>query len=314
MLDISDDEITRVFAPGIVREVQSNDPEWSKDVRRARYKALRDAFFVAIGRKKLSVQSSAEWYETKWSSNSVLSRMDLGSNDKKPGRVVWRKHLYYANNPAIKRVHLLYLMRLIEILNPTTVLEVGSGMGVNLLILANRFPTIRFTGVEPTENGHATAEQVKTWDALPDIAKNFSPLPLGSETAHNEIQFLRASAAALPFAKDAFDLTFTVQALEQMEAIRHQALSEIARVSKHTAMFEPFADFNKSLHHRIRVVSRDQFRGRISDLPSVGLEPLWSSDRMPSKLDYRIGVVLSRSSTTPTSASAIGAAGGQNVT
>jgi hypothetical protein len=61
MLDISDDEIDRVFAPGIVREVQSNDQEWSKDVRRARYKALRDAFFVAVGKKKAH--------------RSVLSRM-----------------------------------------------------------------------------------------------------------------------------------------------------------------------------------------------------------------------------------------------
>jgi SAM-dependent methyltransferase len=102
-------------------------------------------------------------------------------------------------------------------------------------------------------------------------------------------------ATQLPFPDKSFDLVFTALALEQMEEIRLRALSEIGRVARtHTAMIEPFYDWNESGRHRDWVVANDNFSGRIADLPSFGLEPILVSGNMPSKVTNRPGLVVCR--------------------
>jgi methylase of polypeptide subunit release factors len=89
-------------------------------------------------------------------------------------------------------VHLIFLMRLIEKLQPTHVLEVGSGMGLNLCILAARFPNIRFTGIELTTAGDEVA---RAFRAMPKLSKQFvefSPLPLLDEKRTRESNYIKA--------------------------------------------------------------------------------------------------------------------------
>src|SRR5690606_15819330 len=106
------------------------------------------------------------------------------------------------------------------------------------------FPEIAFAGAELTPSGVAAARSVQG-EPLPDGVERFAPMPVQSRTAHQRIDFNQADARSLPFADDSFDLVFTRLAVEQMEAIRDEALAEIRRVTRSYVVFvEPFADFN----------------------------------------------------------------------
>ena len=133
---------------------------------------------------------------------------------------------------AAKRVHLLLLMRTIEKLAPRAVLEVGSGTGLNLLLLSARFPAARFFGVEITSAG-VLATRCGAASALPPEVVAFSPEPVADVAAVRRIVVVEGSAAALPFSDASFDLVFTVQALEQMEEIglAHSAKSPAWRAT-----------------------------------------------------------------------------------
>ncbi|ARQ00717.1 hypothetical protein CAK95_17720 [Pseudorhodoplanes sinuspersici] len=90
---------------------------------------------------------------------------------------MWRNRQFFAHGKGTKRVQLLYLMRIIEALMPNRVLEIGSGMGQNLMMLAALFPETRFTGIELTQQYEA-ALALKAHPEFPPELVRFSPLPL----------------------------------------------------------------------------------------------------------------------------------------
>lgn len=300
-LDVSPSDILDAFAPAIRREVTGDDaawdaavarmskpvPWWHKLLGRARKEEIRDPG---------AVQKS---YEKRWGSEQQLAtRLDLSLGKGEP--VVWNDRRYFALPRGTKRVHLLYLMRLIEKLQPKTVLEVGFGTGQNLFILRARFPEIEFTGIELTEGGYRAAEAVRSQPALPQDMVEFSPLPPRDLSAHQAVVLQIGSVTDLAFPDRSFDLVFTVQALEQMESIRARALSEIARVcAGHVAMLEPFADWNMTEVRSRKVKSSGFFSARIADLPGCGLQPVFATDDMPAKVVYAIGLVVAEPIQTP---------------
>jgi hypothetical protein len=87
----------------------------------------------------------------------------------------------------------------------------------------------------------------------------------------------------------------TILALEQMERIRSEALSEIARVtSGWTIFFEPFDDFNASGWNRLLRMGKDYFAGRVTDLGDYGLVPEFVVDDYPQKTYQHTCSVLCR--------------------
>jgi SAM-dependent methyltransferase len=186
-------------------------------------------------------------------------------------------------------------MDLIAQLHPHSVLEVGSGTGQNLFVLSAQFPGIAFTGLELTAAGVNTARAIASCAKLPDELARFSPRPIRDDTAHRHVEFVEGSGSSLPFPDGSFDLVYTVLALEQMERVREDALREIARVSAGAAaMIEPFRDWNASGIARNRVVAKGYFSARLSDLRSLGLEPLFTDSSLPRKLDFGVGIVVAR--------------------
>lgn len=289
----SQELIAKTFAPGVHREFDSTDAEWRGIVRRYRWgtmkRAARRVALSAIGSSRASVEQR---YAPRWTMDYALSSFDPEGND---GTVVWRDRCYLANMRFRKRVHLLLLMRAIDMLRPRSILEVGSGVGLNLCMLANRFPEISFTGIELTQAGVEVARKISALPALPPSVVAFSPEPLRDSTAHVRISWHQGNAASLPFESNQFDLVFTIQAIEQMQAIKDVSLREIGRVTRHVAvMFEPFAEFNRPLINRLRVIGRDQFRGTLNDLRLAGLDPVVATDEMPQKLFYGVGMVAAR--------------------
>ncbi|MBI3825262.1 MAG: class I SAM-dependent methyltransferase [Candidatus Rokubacteria bacterium] len=295
MLSVSRAEIERTFAPFVTRSFEPADPEWRALVRRnasrQRARRRRRQWLGWLPRFRRTQQTISDEYSRTWSEWSVEDQITRGPVVP----FVWGERCMMARAIGAKRVHLLLLTRLVEALQPKTVLEVGSGNGLNLFVLAARLPDVRFFGVELTAGGVAAARALARQPALPPGLGGFCPDGVVADRPFDRISVVRGSAADLPIADRSMDLVFTVLALEQMEEIRPRALAEIARVTRgHVAMIEPFRDWNSEGATRDYVVANDYFAGRIAELPGVGLEPVHATDDVPSKLALRAGLVVSR--------------------
>lgn len=292
---ISDEEVERAVSPFVRTWVDRDSAAWREEIRatgqRLRRARVRHALLRPLRKFKRSQRGIALNYTQQWATRPL--DMQLTPD----GAVVpcrWQDRAMYARAVSIKRVHQLYVMRVLEALRPTSVLEVGCGNGLNLFVLAGRFPEIRFTGLELTEGGTRAVEAVRRQPTLPDSVVAFSPEPPRDLAPFDRISIVRGSAAQLPFPGRSFDVVLTSLALEQMEEVRRDALSEISRVARaHTIMVEPFRDWNADGHERDYIVANDYFAARISDLHAYGLEPVLISDNMPSKLTNRPGLVVS---------------------
>lgn len=291
-------EVERLFAPF----VQVDDDAWQRRFARRNAKVWRQylkrrliGWHGGAQRRKAAV---AREYGDEWLSIDHRSY----SLDAPPGRRSlwqWGDRRYLASNRGGTRVRQLLLIRALEILKPRRVLEVGCGNGINLLLLAGRFPETAFTGIDLTREGIAAAQRVQQQnELLPPYLQAFAPLSLHDPSAFKRITFETGDAAALPFAPKSFDLVITVLALEQMERIRSQVLAEIARVSAgHALMIEPFREANASGIARRYVVARDYWRARIAELPKHGLTPLWATTDMPQEAFLKAAAVLAKVTT-----------------
>ncbi len=292
-IEIRPEQIQDIFASAIQRAVPHSDVEWDKRSEQLSNKVNKKAQWWRKLFRSGDVDRVRDVYEKKWTSEAALARFTKQAGDLDP--IVWGDRRYFGYSNGIKRVHLFVLMRIIETLRPARVLEVGSGMGLNLLILAAQFPDVKFTGIELTSAGNEIAQTFRASPKLPDQLAAFSPLPIVNDQAHRAVSFFQGSAAQLPFEKNSFDLVYSMLALEQMEAIRDEVFGQIAAVcSGHVAMFEPFADWNTSPMRRHLIASRKFFAAQIADLPRYGLEPVFVSEDMPSKLAFGVGVVVAR--------------------
>ncbi|WNM58239.1 class I SAM-dependent methyltransferase [Candidatus Nitrospira allomarina] len=190
-----------------------------------------------------------------------------------------------ARGIGTKRVHLLLLKRALEAVQPESVLEVGSGYGINLFVLSGYFPSIQFSGLELTRKGALAAKKIGKMACLSQDIVNFAPDQIIDVNANRRVNFYQGSAKNLPFADKSFDVVYTVLALEAMEEIRHQALQELARVArKYVIMIEPFSDFNDKGIRYFYHTSHQYFRGRVDELRQDRLEPHLVYSDIPHKI------------------------------
>lgn len=293
-LDVTDAEIAETFAPFVKQRFASMSPEWrneasavAKRCRQARWRHTLRRWLPGGRRTQLGVAFN---YDRQWASLPVEQQVDVN------GPTVlceWRDQKLHARAIGTKRVHLLFLAKLLATVNVQSVLEVGCGNGLNLFVLAAQFPQVTFTGLDLTTGGIDAAARVRRAPALPDAIGRFAPGPILDQLAHRRIRLIRGNAAALPFADGAVDLIYTSLALEQMEEIRPQALRELKRVTRrHVAMIEPFREWNDSGCARDYIVANDYFAGRADELERLGLRPIFTTADMPAKLIHRPVLVV----------------------
>lgn len=303
-------EIAALFAPYV--SAQAGAAAWRRAVGRRRRKILKRLAAGLPLRRRAPGRPPAEVeaeYARAWG-ESDHGRYDLAIAPAADTPWLWGGQRLLASDIGATRWRQLLLVRAIERLKPRHVLEVGCGNGINLMLLSGRFPEIAFTGLELTAAGHQAACAFQEAHAeLPAHLRAFAPLPLADATAFRRIRFVQGDATALPFADGAFDLVLTVLALEQMERVRAAALREIARVAaRWTLMFEPFDEANRGIWPRLNVRRRGYFRGRIADLPTFGLDPLWAANDFPQEYFLRAALVLSAKRAPAAPGAAIGAA------
>jgi SAM-dependent methyltransferase len=294
-LGLSRDDIMRTMAPFVHRRVEPGDHEWNVIVRRRKKNILRQYMRrLALGwlpRHQRRAASVIDEYTLLW--RNGFAAYDIGKRQARYRPWHWGDERLLASDFGGARFRQLMLVRLIDKLRPTSVLEVGCGLGIHLILLACRFPEIAFTGIELTAEGHAAARALQQHERLPEHLVQFAPEPLRDTSAFRRIDFRQGNAVELPFPDASFDLVYSILALEQMERVRTKALAEIARVTRrHYFGMEPFRDVNDSGWELLYVLGRDYLRGRISDLPRHGLRPEFACSDFPQERFLKACAVL----------------------
>jgi len=290
----SREAVTAAFSPFICSEAQPAERSlarvriWAKAVKRVIRRLLGTQDEAAVR----STDVIKTEYEVTWARG--YAAYDLSVGCRKPEPWLLGDTLVMADRSGVPRFRNVMLEAVIRDLQPRRVLEVGCGNGINLLLLANQFPDIAFTGLELTEAGNRVALELQRADALPPAMSAYTVTPGADPQAFQRIDFVRGDSTDMPFADGEFDLVFTVLSVEQMERVRDRALAEIARVSgRHVLNMEPFAEANTTLLRRAHVYGRDYFRGRIGDMPRYGLKPIWATLDFPQEIQLGAALVLS---------------------
>jgi SAM-dependent methyltransferase len=290
--NVTTEDIGAVFAPFVLERFAADDPRWLNAVRRLEEKyrkpPRRDGRWTTPDGVRTGERVRTGYEET-WSRLSLRDQMERS----KATYFEWRDEGMLALAIGRKRVHQLLLVRVLEWLRPASVVEVGFGYGLNLLLLSMQFPDIRFLGAELTEAGVAKARMLAADPATPGELSRFAVGPLRDPAAPGRLDLRQGSADALPLGDKSVDMAVTVLALEQMERMRDAALRELSRVARrHVVMLEPFADWNLEGHRREYIRRHDYFAARVSDLEHYGLVPLVATADVPNKLAFRAGLVV----------------------
>lgn len=302
-IQIGEAEISGVLAPWIIREWPAEAAEWRTIHSRLMRKFRRQRFTRAVKNALLPGDGSRADYRTAEFVNETYSRgwaqykLPDPADAAGPVKTVyldWNDTAYEALVFARGRCHLLGLAKVFECLRPATVLEIGSGPGINLIALSAVFPEIDFSGIELTETGVKAAQSVQG-SAMPDGIERIAPMPVKSRTAHDRISFRQGDARHLPFPAASFDLVFSRLALEQMEQIREQALAEIHRVTRSHAVFiEPFKDYNRDPLRALVTGMKNYISLSVDDLPAFGFEPVFRFADWPHKITNGAGMIVCR--------------------
>ncbi len=287
--------IAETLAPFVAREMgPEDDSEWQALLagrgKKILKRRLRRQFGGWMGGSRRAPEVVEQVYGKTWDETSLARLVD---SNARAVPILWGQRRMLAGAPGLKRVHLLHMMRVIEELRPRSVLEVGCGMGINLFVLAARFPDITFHGIDLTASGIKAIQEWSRQDSLPRYLLDYSPEPSQDPAAHRRLQVRQGSAAEMPYDDNSFDLVYSISALEQMEAIRAEVMAQLKRVSRgHVAMVEAFRDWNPRGMRRNYIVAQDYFACRLRGLPGYGLAPLFVTDDIPSKVNMAHGLVV----------------------
>lgn len=247
-----------------------------------------------------NVENTRDLYESAWLSEHNKIENWFKRDRKPPTLHIFRKKTFECSGGLTQRVWQFYLLSLVEVLKPASVLEVGSGNGINLNLLSRVLSGVSCEGIELTENGVAVSEEL----SKRRFAKDFSEgLPKCfaeriRELPYDQPRFVQGNALALPYPDAAFGLVYSVLALEQMNDIKLDVIKEMVRVSgKHVLLIEPFQDANTSplaryLHHR----GNEYFNLRIDQLQKLGLKVIRYWADHPEKFSLGVMVVLAEKS------------------
>jgi SAM-dependent methyltransferase len=290
-------ELEAAVAPFVVKRMPLSTAEWKELYERAAKKE-RKLFrrhqwkqwfpWRKHARPKELVSTH---YETHW------SKLDWpkvrNPPVEKPVLCTWGDEGLLVRRYGRKRAHHLFFSRLMQSLAPENALEIGSGNGINLLIMSTLFPRVRWSGVELTEAGVAVGRSIQYEPELPAVLQEFSVEPVADPKAHRYVEMQQGDASKLPFPDKSFDLVFSFQALEQMQIVRDAAVSEMARVARRwVVLTEPLDDFNQDEIKVHYMRARGYLDLNTKELGRFGLEPVFVFGDFPQKLTSGVGIAV----------------------
>ena len=142
--------------------------------------------------------------------------------------------------------------------NISSVLEVGSGGGLNLMFLAPMFPNVTFIGLEPTESGvRITNEFINS--PPPEFEDAYKIRKL------KNTKIIKGSILDTEAVRELenykFDLVYTSAVLEQLHNYVDVAFENIFKLtSKYFLFFEEWLEANYLIENYLTLVNSDYFR------------------------------------------------------
>lgn len=248
-------------------------------------------FFLYIFnyKKKITTYLRKRTYDEAWSNPLRNYKLWFDKNEKK--QLFFYKKFFFSSGAIARRIFQYYTYEIIKKKNLKNVLEIGSGNGINLCLLASYFENTSFQGIDISSEGINQSNIL----LKSDLSDNFfDGMPIKPATKKlKNIKFSIGDASSLKFENHNFDLVFSILALEQMDHIKENVIKEMIRVSsKYILFIEPFIDYNqtflKKLHHR----GSSYFSHRVEDLKKYNLKIIDIYSDHPNKITLGVCAVL----------------------
>ncbi len=224
-----------------------------------------------------------------WQVSDFKNHFDIKS--KKNISLHYYENLFLSSNSLTTKIQQFLIIKKIHELKPNSVLEVGCGPGITLKLLSDVYEKIQFCGIDQSEVGIDFAKNFnnKKLDFIFTEKLNFDFKYIAETNTKLEVQ----DAKKLKYINQSFDLVFTNLALEQMNNIKLEVLSEIKRISKkYIILIEPFKNLNKFgiryLHH----TSKQYFNLNHKDLQDDEFEIIDFYDELPALLSLNYGMLV----------------------
>lgn len=203
----------------------------------------------------------------------------------------FKKKYFLSSNSLTTRVQQYLMIDKINEFKPLKVLEVGCGQGFQLLLLSRLFPKISFIGIDQSEVGINFANSFKN-ELLDEILTK--PLDYKfNDVKEDNLEYSIQDAKKIKIESNSVDLVFTNLALEQMDNIKFEVISEIKRVSKkYIILIEPFKDLNdkgiKYLHHS----AKRYFNLRYNELADNNFKIVEYQNSFPNLISLGYGMLV----------------------
>ena len=209
----------------------------------------------------------------------------------------YRGALYEVPKIAMRKIYLREMSRALGGFGGVeSVLELGSGNGINVLSFAALHPEIRvWRGIEMTPEGVAAAGRLREHLPLDKLAylTGLGREAVGRRLAGRDIKFQQGSILELPFAVRSFDVVFSSLVIEQIPRDYPQAFREARRVARLGGFFiEEFREAQSNVFQRMQLSNLDYFRASYREAERAGWR-LQSFERLPmNKIQFSSGLLV----------------------
>lgn len=238
-------------------------------------RTLLETWFFSNPKTPLKVKRS---YEEVWR---------LGGVQQAQVNIIHQDKVFKTTTLVEKKIQCWRLAEELSKIQPSTILEIGSGNGLMTISLSRMIPSHKFIGLELTEEGCKQAFGINEQIILPETSYSPETGNLTKKDLRQPNRFIQGSAERIPLEDKSIDVCFSVLALEQMNPIFVRVMDEIKRVTRHQIMLlEPFPIFNKSFLRKAYTSSRAYLAQDHKILEEIGFKFVRQPEHIPSK-DYR---------------------------
>ena len=253
------------------------------------YYKLKNYIFSILYSFKRSKAFTKDRYEKIWNDDQIISHFDINSNNYYLHKY---KKIFLAHSCLTTKIQQYLIINKVKELGPKSVLEVGCGPGITLKLLADIYMEINFHGIDLSTEGIKYANKSKKKILNPIFKKELN-FQFNNVEDNPNLIFENQDASSLKFKDKSFDFVFSNLALEQMDNIKDNVISEMKRVAKNfIILIEPFGNLNKSglryLHHK----SKQYFNLNHLDLEDKNFEILEFHDQLPALLSLNYGMLV----------------------
>ena len=194
----------------------------------------------------------------------------------------------------------MVIEELLKIIKPTSACEVGCGLGRHLFHYSTVFPDTDFSGFDIASSAIEGAKNLQNGEMI-DLQLPGQDRTLNSDemAKARDINFFCADASNLADVPDnAYDVVYSVHALEQMSDRLDAVFSELARVARRYVIFaEPFWDCNDPMG-KLFLYTHNYFHASLSDVSAAGLKMIKYMDVLPQKPTFKYAVYVGKVETT----------------